>query len=693
MGQWVKEFHNWWPPLRVAILHSSGAGLRRKLPFKSRGRKKQKTQYGSDFETEEEGGDNMTSSESENEEVSDEEIVVADEIESSYILGVKSSSSDSLKDIASRIIKHGHVLITTYSTLKRMEKSLTTVDWGMVILDEGHKIRNPDAEITIVCKKLKTPHRIILSGTPIQNNLTELWSIYDFVYPGRLGTLPVFKTQFSIPISIGGYSNASAFQVQTAYKCACILRDYISPYLLRRMKVDVAKQLPKKNEQVLFCKLTALQVRMYNDYLNSDLVARIMSGQHNSLAGIDALRKICNHPDLTTDDFAPDYADVKKSGKLLVVESLLKLWKQENHRVLLFCQTRQMLNIVERFVSSRYKYCRMDGNTPIKNRISMVNEFNHNDEIFVFLLTTKVGGLGVNLTGADRVIIYDPDWNPSVDAQARERSWRIGQKRNVTIYRLMTTGTIEEKIFHRQIFKTFLTNKILKDPRQRRFFKMHNLHDLFKFGDEEKTETNELFQDAEVKLENHPIDNVARIENAKDEENPELAEKNEDDRILSALFESNGINQAYHHDSVINSSQVERKLIENEAKLIAESAISELKKSRSQLRNLPIGVPTWTGRHGSEGTASVIANLRKLSGKPTQSAAEKMNNEQLAEAIRKFIYGRQRIVPSAEIVDEFKPYLKDRNINFLRILLRNLATFITSNGVKGWKLKPEFEGE
>ena len=681
MGQWVKEFHTWWPPLRVAILHSSGAGIGvKKMP--STKRVKRRKTAGSD------DSDFLHSENSDDEEVSGEDDQDSDD---GYPepFGVKSSSNESIQDIAKRMISQGHVIVTTYSTLKRMEKLMTPVEWGMVVLDEGHKIRNPDAEITIVCKKLKTPHRIILSGTPIQNNLTELWSIYDFVYPGRLGTLPVFKTQFSVPISIGGYSNASAFQVQTAYKCACILRDFISPYLLRRMKVDVAKQLPKKNEQVLFCKLTPMQVRMYKDYLSGDLVARILSGKHNALAGIDSLRKICNHPDLIHDEFAPDYGAVSKSGKLLVVESLLKMWKQESHRVLLFCQTRQMLNLIERFVSdSQYRYFRMDGNTPIKNRIDLVDEFNRNPEIFVFLLTTKVGGLGVNLTGADRVIIYDPDWNPSVDAQARERSWRIGQKNNVTIYRLMTTGTIEEKIFHRQIFKTFLTNKILKDPRQRRFFKTHDLHDLFKFGDEDRNETNELFESAQVKLDTHTINNVARIEDAKDDEQNEEANQNEDERIISALFQNNGINQVYQHDTVINSSQVEKKLIENEAKMIAESAVRELKKSRSQVRKLPIGVPTWTGRNGSSGTTSIIANLRKLSGKPTQTLDEKMNNEQLAEAIRKFIYKNGPIVPSTAIVDEFKPFLKDRNINFLRILLRNLATFVTTS--KGWQLKQEF---
>jgi DNA excision repair protein ERCC-6 len=158
-----------------------------------------------------------------------------------------------------------------------------------------------------------------------------------------------------------------------------------------------------------------------------------------------------------------------------------------------------MQDILESFlVKESYNYLRMDGGTPIQDRSRLVDRFNQTDSIFLFLLTTKVGGLGINLTGANRIILYDPDWNPASDVQARERAWRLGQKRNVTIYRLMVAGTIEEKIYHRQIFKEFLSKKILQDPRQRRFFKSNDLHDLFTLGgqDEHMTETGELFGEA-----------------------------------------------------------------------------------------------------------------------------------------------------------------------------------------------------
>jgi DNA excision repair protein ERCC-6 len=346
----------------------------------------------------------------------------------------------------------------------------------------------------------------------MQNNLTELWSLFDFVFPGRLGTLPVFQAQFAVPINIGGYANATNIQVQTAYKCAVVLRDLINPYLLRRMKADVASDLPRKSEQVLFCKLTPVQRKAYEEFIGSNEMESIFAGKRQVLYGVDILRKICNHPDLVHRELYQKkpgyhYGAEEKSGKMKVVKALLELWKRQGHRTLLFSQTRQMLDILERFVRDigGLQYRRMDGGTNIGIRQSIVDEFNTDQSIAVFLLTTRVGGLGINLTGADRVIIFDPDWNPSTDVQARERAWRLGQKREVTIYRLMTSGTIEEKIYHRQIFKQFLTNKILKDPKQRRFFKMNDLHDLFSLAgsETEGTETGDMFAGTEMSFKNN----------------------------------------------------------------------------------------------------------------------------------------------------------------------------------------------
>ncbi|XP_029324727.1 DNA excision repair protein ERCC-6 isoform X2 [Mus caroli] len=445
MHQWVKEFHTWWPPFRVAVLHETGSYAHKKERL--------------------------------------------------------------IRDI---VYCHG-VLITSYSYIRLMQDDISRHDWHYVILDEGHKIRNPNAAVTLACKQFRTPHRIILSGSPMQNNLRELWSLFDFIFPGKLGTLPVFMEQFSVPITMGGYSNASPVQVKTAYKCACVLRDTINPYLLRRMKSDVkmSLSLPDKNEQVLFCRLTDEQHKVYQNFIDSKAVYRILNGENQIFSGLVALRKICNHPDLFSGgpksvSGLPEgeleeeqFGHWRRSGKMIVVESLLKIWHRQGQRVLLFSQSRQMLHILEVFLRAhKYSYLKMDGTTTIASRQPLITKYNEDTSIFVFLLTTRVGGLGVNLTGANRVIIYDPDWNPSTDTQARERAWRIGQKKQVTVYRLLTAGTIEEKIYHRQIFKQFLTNRVLKDPKQRRFFKSNDLYELFTLTSPDAsqgTETSAIF--------------------------------------------------------------------------------------------------------------------------------------------------------------------------------------------------------
>ncbi|KAG8179917.1 hypothetical protein JTE90_006279 [Oedothorax gibbosus] len=433
MHQWVKEFHTWWPPFRVAILHDSGS-----------------------------------------------------------FQGKKGS-------LISMINRACGILVMSYGGLVQHQDRLLAHEWHYIILDEGHKIRNPDAQATIAAKRFRTCHRLLLSGSPIQNHLRELWSLFDFVFPSKLGTLPAFTQHFSVPI------------VQTAYKCATVLRDAIRPYLLRRMKSDVNMHinLPSKSEQVLFCKLTEEQVNLYKGYLDSKEVSSILNSKLQIFVGLVNLRKICNHPDLfdggpkllkgQDEGSLPEeerYGYPGRSGKMVVVAALLKLWRSQGHRVLLFTQGRQMMEILESFVKSKgYTYMRMDGTTPISTRQPAVQKFNSDPSVFVFLLTTRVGGLGVNLTGADRVLLYDPDWNPSTDAQARERAWRIGQLRSVTVYRLLTAGTIEEKIYHRQIFKQFVSQRVLKDPRQRRFFKSNDLFELFAYSEPgtQGTETSAIF--------------------------------------------------------------------------------------------------------------------------------------------------------------------------------------------------------
>lgn len=612
MKQWVNEFHTWWPPFRVSILHSSGSGM---------------IEIGRESQREEE---------------------LLSALPGAANRKPLTKAHKAAKKIVDRVVHDGHVLVTTYTGLQSYAELLIPVDWEYAVLDEGHKIRNPNTAITIYCKELRTSNRIILSGTPMQNNLVELWSLFDFVFPMRLGTLVNFRQQFEIPIKQGGYANASNLQVQTAMKCAETLKDTISPYLLQRFKVDVASDLPRKSEKVLFCKLTKLQRQAYESFLGSGDLQSIMDGKRQVLYGVDILRKICNHPDLENHKVLSvkpgyNYGSAAKSGKMQVVKELLQLSKQQGHKMLLFAQHRIMLDILESFVKSLtgFRYCRMDGNTPIHHRQGLVDDFNNNADIHVFLLTTKVGGLGINLTGANRVIIYDPDWNPSTDIQARERAWRLGQKREVMIYRLMTAGTIEEKIYHRQLFKTFLTNKILRDPKQRQTFQMKDLHDLFTLGgaDELSTETNGLFKGTEVQFSSdnaaaaavqklRPNGNAVstevgdedasripgipgiasmeryRGEDAQDQKESAGNSTNSEARVMEGIFARAGVHSALEHDQIVNGKRIitaDPKIIEAEAKKVAAEAAKELKKAGEVARNVPVGTPTWTGEYGSAG--------------------------------------------------------------------------------------------
>ncbi|KAL2020383.1 hypothetical protein VTK56DRAFT_8512 [Thermocarpiscus australiensis] len=733
LRQWVNEFHRWWPPLRVSILHSSGSGM---LNVRHEGE-------------------------------------IEDHVDD-WTEKKPSKSSKAAKQIVDRVVKHGHVLVTTYAGLQTYGDVLIPVEWGYAVLDEGHKIRNPNTAITIYCKELRTPNRVILSGTPMQNNLTELWSLFDFIYPMRLGTLVAFRNQFEIPIRLGGYANATNLQIMTAQKCAETLKETISPYLLQRLKVDVAADLPKKSEQVLFCKLSKEQREAYELFLKSDDMAAILNRTRQSLYGIDILRKICNHPDLLDPRLKSkpgyEWGSVSKSGKMAVVKSLLPMWKRLGHKTLLFCQGVQMLDIIEAFVRrlDNINYLRMDGKTPVKERQSLVDQFNTDPNIDVFLLTTKVGGLGVNLTGANRVVIFDPDWNPSTDIQARERAWRLGQKREVTIYRLMTAGTIEEKIYHRQIFKQFLTNKVLKDPKQQTSFNLSDLHDLFSLSSYEDgvTETSELFKVSEVKKSKHAgpkelvlpghdapvplrprqhdaakkaepvnkdeqegdlrnIDGVAGLEAYQDDSAP-LA--SEEDRLMEGIFARSGVHSTLEHDEIINGKKTvkaDRKMLQQEANRIAAQAALSLRRAGEQARTVPIGTVTWTGevgeagrptnvRRGRGGPASAgilagVANRQALgagsagsagssrSGTPAaaeQSQSQNVRARDFERMIPAFIKRHNGQVPSKLLVDHFNQYCAtSRQADEFKAALGKVAR-MEKKGTSMraiWTLKPEYQ--
>ncbi|KAI3806081.1 hypothetical protein L1987_21973 [Smallanthus sonchifolius] len=649
LRQWKREAKKWYPNFHVEILHDSA--------LDSSYKKKQPKSDESDYETTE-----------------------SDEEEKIY-----PKSNKKWDSLINRVLRNeSGLLITTYEQLRILGEKLLDIQWGYAVLDEGHRIRNPNAEVTLVCKQLQTVHRIIMTGAPIQNKLSELWSLFDFVFPGKLGVLPVFEAEFAVPISVGGYANASPLQVSTAYRCAVVLRDLIMPYLLRRMKADVNAQLPSKTEHVLFCSLTNGQRSLYQSFLASSEVEQIFNGERNSLYGIDVMRKICNHPDLLEREHAaqnPDYGNEERSGKMKVVKQVLRVWKEQGHRVLLFAQTQQMLDILENFlIGEGYTYRRMDGLTPVKQRTPLMDEFNNSEEIFIFILTTKVGGLGTNLTGANRVIIFDPDWNPSTDMQARERAWRIGQTKDVTVYRLITRGTIEEKVYQRQIYKHFLTNKILKNPQQKRFFKARDMKDLFRLNDDrdtDSTETSNLFsqlsQDVNIVASNASNQGlngaaIAKNENpatstTKSSKKKEKEEKTDDSNegegeetnILRSLFDAQGIHSAVNHDLIMNAHDEEKVRLDEQASQIAYRAAEALRQSRMIRSRESISVPTWTGRSGTAGApGSSVA--RKFGSTVNSKLVTKTRPDEGSSNNKRFVAGASggKALSSSELLAKIR---------------------------------------
>jgi DNA excision repair protein ERCC-6 len=511
----------------------------------------------------------------------------------------------------------------------------------------------------------------------------------------------------------GGYANASSLQVQTSYRCALHLGELLRPFLLRRLKADVANELPAKHEQVLFCQLGPYQRQLYEFLLDSEIIQSVLAGQRNILAGIDLLRKACNHPHLLSLEATADvldwpgcpvpFGDV--SGTLAVVGQVLRLWRQGGHRVLLFCQTRQMLDIVEEHVIGLgFTYLRMDGTTPVKGRGQLVDRFNGDPAITVFLLTTKVGGLGLNLIGADRVLIYDPDWNPSTDLQARERAWRLGQRRPVTIYRLITAGTIEEKIYHRQIFKQYLTNRILKDPKQSRFFKTSDLYDLFTLApphESNATETGELFSGLGLEIKRR-LNREERREGAREtQEATASATPKDDSHILESLFEMTGLHSAIQHDRLVEKPRHEAVLVEREAARIAKEAADALRRSREERLERSVEEVTWTGgprfkppvipvakmpKAGLPSSADILATIRQRNDAKKQEGP--ILDKSLANILDRlllFFDETGGVCKSEAIAERFKRILQPGQEAPFRHMLKTIARFDPLS--KSWHLQ------
>ena len=338
-------------------------------------------------------------------------------------------------------IPNYNIIITSYALMRRDIDKHLDFTYSVAILDEAQQIKNRTTQNALAAKKIQANHRLVLSGTPIENSVTDLWSIMDFLMPGYLGDHKTFHEKYELPIIHGGTEGDLA-QIK--------LKRKLHPFLLRRLKKHVAKDLPPKIERIASCKLTPDQLLVYQQLLNAskNRIEKMVEkdGFNKSrmeiLKTLLRLRQTCNHIDLL---HLKDIKSKNPSGKMDLFFSLLNEAIDSSHRILVFSQFTGMLSILKNELEKKdIKYCYLDGST--KNRQDIVKLFNRDHSIPVFLMSLKAGGTGLNLTGADMVIHFDPWWNPAVENQATDRAHRIGQKRTVYSVKLITKGTIEEKV-------------------------------------------------------------------------------------------------------------------------------------------------------------------------------------------------------------------------------------------------------
>ncbi|MBX9770718.1 MAG: DEAD/DEAH box helicase, partial [Candidatus Obscuribacterales bacterium] len=348
------------------------------------------------------------------------------------------------------------VVFTTYGIIRRDYEALKNIQFDYLILDEAQNIKNPESVGAIAAKSLNALHRLALSGTPVENRLKELWSIFDYLMPDFLGNHKDFNEQFERPIEAG---------IEGAGQK---LRRIVHPFILRRLKSQVEKELPPRTDIVTLCEMDDEQRSLYLNVLDEcrqkvfgEIATRgIARSQISVLAALLRLRQVCCDPRLLKnrdkEEKLPD------SSKLEALMEMLEDIIEGGHKTLIFSQFVEMLTLIRpELEKAGYTYEYIDGQTPAKERLDRVNHFNASPDIPIFLISLKAGGTGLNLTGADYVIHYDPWWNPAVENQATDRAHRIGQTKHVFNYKLITRGTVEEKIIALQKKKKDLADLVI----------------------------------------------------------------------------------------------------------------------------------------------------------------------------------------------------------------------------------------
>lgn len=572
------------------------------------------------------------------------------------------------------------VMITTYDTYRNCHEAVNTVEWDCVVADECHILKNTVSETTRAMDKINAMCRIGLTGTAIQNRYEELWTLLNWTNPGYFGTRAEWNESITKPLTAGQSHDATLKQLSIARTTAKkLVQNLLPEFFLRRMKSLIAHQLPKKSDKVVFCPLTDVQRDAYENFLEGEHVTFILNAYqpcncHSGRAGgfccyktlsdgrtwksyvfpsIITLQKIANHLMLlipsssdpkekqrselnVLQTCAPDtwkelynnrdsmlsLANPEFCGKWKILRKLLRFWHESGDKVLVFSHSVRLLRILQHlFHNTSYNVSFLDGALSYEERQRVVDEFNTDPRQFVFLISTKAGGVGLNITSANKVVIFDPHWNPSYDLQAQDRAYRIGQIRDVDVFRLVSAGTIEEIVYARQIYKQQQANIGYNASNERRYFKgvqkdknrkgeLFGLENLFTFHADQvvlrdivnktniaeakagvnltdidmekavKDEDEELDfikKGSEDKDDDTGISSLAKLVTAEDPDKLVEASKSKKPKsdAIAAILASAGVEYTHENSEVIGTSKVEAQL-SRRAELAANVADSQL---------------------------------------------------------------------------------------------------------------------
>ncbi|KAI3969718.1 hypothetical protein MKX01_020279 [Papaver californicum] len=394
-----------------------------------------------------------------------------------------------------------NVLLTTYEMILADSSHLRGVPWEVLIVDEGHRLKNSGSKLFSSLNTFSFQHRVLLTGTPLQNNIGEMYNLLNFLQPSSFPSLSTFEEKFN--------------DLTTAEKVE-ELKKLVAPHMLRRLKKDVMKNIPPKTERMVPVELSSIQAEYYRAMLtkNYQILRNIGKGvaQQSMLNIVMQLRKVCNHPylipgtepDAGSVEFLQDMR-IKASAKLTLLHSMLKILKREGHRVLIFSQMTKLLDILDDYLNVEFgpkTYERVDGSVSVADRQAAIARFNQDKSRFVFLLSTRSCGLGINLATADTVIIYDSDFNPHADIQAMNRAHRIGQSNRLLVYRLVVRASVEERILQLAKKKLMLDQLFVNKSGSQK-----EVEDIIRWG------TEELFSDSSGGIEKDTTDNSSgRVE-------------------------------------------------------------------------------------------------------------------------------------------------------------------------------------